>query len=138
MIRPLLFCVVLATAVGIACGPRNGDGLEGGEQPPAVAIPVHVLTEDRAGSVVEVEQGDWVEFEFPEPAAPLEWKQQSEQGLELAGPAAGETRDSETHPVRFFRYLARSVGRTQSTFELGDPDSSGPPDRAVTFIVNVR
>ena len=127
------FCLV------IACAPASNDQAGADSRTrPAMAVPTHVLTEDRAGRVVEAEAGDRIEVHLPEPNAPLKWEQQSEPGLELAGPRAGEVQDSKKGHVRVFRYLARRVGQSSLSFALKDPGSGRPPNRTVVFTFNVN
>ena len=138
MTIPRLSCLFIASCLVIACGPTGKDQENAGSRrPQAIAVPTHVLTEDRAGMAMEAEAGDRIEVHLPEPSPPFKWEQQIGYGLKLAGPRAGEVRESKKRPVRVFRYLARKVGKTSLTFRLTSPKSVRPADRTVVFTVNV-
>lgn len=138
MPRIRLWCLLTAVFLVVACRPESVGPAVDPRNATAIAVPTHVLTEDRAGTVVEAEAGDWIEVHLPDPDAPMEWEPQSARGLEIEGPSTGEVRDSEQGPLRVFRYLTREVGHFGLSFELTSSESDGPPARTLEFTVAVR
>lgn len=135
---PNLLYVIVASCLAFACGPAT-EGRADADPPktPAMAVPTHVLTENRAETTVEVEAGDKIEVHLREIGGRMQWVQQGAPGLALLGPRAGKLRDSKKGPVRVFRYQTRSIGETSLSFALKDPSSDVAPARTVTFTVNV-
>ena len=135
---PNLFHVIVASCLAFACGPASeGRADTDPPKPPGMAVPTHVLTEDRAETTVEVEAGDKIEVHLRETDGRMQWAQQGEPGLALLGPCAGELQDSKEGPVRVFRYQTRGIGETSLSFALTDPSSDAAPARTVSFTVNV-
>ena len=129
-----LFTLVFASLLGTACGQRNNDN----ERFPGVKIPVHILTRADIGRTVEVESGDWLEFELPLADGAAMWKPHVEESLPLTKANDMGSRKSETGPVQVFRFQTRSVGNGEVTFKPLKPASGTTAEQTFRFTIAIR
>ena len=126
--------LLFVSLLGTACGQRNNDH----DRSPGMAIPVHVLTQGDVGRTVEVESGDWLEFELPLADEAAAWEPRVEDGLPLTKANDMGSRKSETGPVQVFRFQTRSIGNGKVTFESLKPASGTTAEQAFSFTIAIR
>ena len=136
MVRVFLFSILFASLLGTACGQRNNDNerLPG----PGIGIPVHIITKEDVGRTVEVESGDWLEFELPLADGAAVWKPRVEDGLTLTKANDMGSRKSEAGPVQVFRFQTRSAGTGRVTFELLRSATGMTPEQTFGFTIDIR
>lgn len=134
MIRVFLLSLLFASLLGTACGQRNNEN----EQFHGAKIPVHILTKEDVGRTVEVESGDWLEFELPLADEAAVWKPRVEDGLPLTKANDMGSRKSEAGPVQVFRFQTHSGGTGKVTFELLRPGTGRTPEQTFSFAIVIR
>jgi hypothetical protein len=136
MVRVFLLSMLFVGFLGTACGQRNDDNerLPG----PGIAIPVHIITKADVERTVEVESGDWLEFELPLTDGASVWKPRVEDGLPLTKANDMGSRQSDTGLVQVFRFQTHSVGTGKVTFELLRPATGTIPEQAFSFTIAIR
>ncbi len=134
MVPIFLLSILFASLLGTACGQRNNDN----EPLPGMAIPVHVITKADVGRTVEVESGDWLEFELPLADAPAAWEPRVEDGLPLTKAKDMGSRKSETGPVQVFRFQTYSGGSGKVTFDLRNPVTGTTSEQTFSFTIAIR
>ena len=106
---------------------------------PAIPIPVHVLTEQNAGVVTIVEQGDFIEVRLDEVSRErASWvvsALQEKGRIEQQGEST-VIRD-KTGLKRVFRFRAAGAGQAEVTFFFHPPPGAQMHE-ALTFKLNIR
>ncbi len=132
--RVFLLILLFASFLGTACGQRNNDN----EPSPGMAIPVHVITKADVGRTVEVESGDWLEFELPLADDPAAWEPRVEDGLPLTKVNELGNRKSEAGMVQVFRFQTYSGGSGKVTFDLRNPVAGTTSEQTFSFTIAIR
>ena len=134
MSQVFLLTMLFTSLLGTACGQKNNDK----ERLPGANIPVHILTKADLGRTVEVESGDWLEFELPLADEGAVWKPRVEAGLTLTKVNDMGSRKSDAGPVQVFRFQTRSVGRGKVNFEQLKPATGTTSEQAFSFTITIR
>ena len=134
MFQVFALTLLFVSLLGTACGQRNNDH----DRSPGMAIPVHVLTQGDVGRTVEVESGDWLEFELPLADEAAVWEPRVEDGLPLTKANDMGSRKSKTGLVQVFRFQTHSVGTGKVTFTLLRPAAGTTPEQTFSFTISIR
>ena len=134
MFQVFALTLLFVSLLGTACGQRNNDH----DRSPGMSIPVHVLTQGDVGRTVEVESGDWLEFELPLADEAAAWEPRVEDGLPLTKANDMGSRKSETGPVQVFRFQTHSAGTGKIDFKLLRPAAGITQEQTFSFTISIR
>jgi len=106
----------------------------------AAPVPVHVVTEDKAGAVAVVEQGDFIEIHLQEQSQiPGRWllsNQTAQSRIKQDGQATLVYDNTGTK--RVFRFQALRAGQTEVNFAFHPPPGAPKTHRVLTFKFDIR
>ena len=145
-----LICAALIAAMPClaSCSPqetpaRNKNTLVGDSTSmsvPAVPVPTHVLTKERAHSRTLAEQGDVIEVRLAEPVSSTgtwQWLRQMGSGhVEVIGPVT-LLRD-QRGTQRVFRFRAMRIGTLALVFVFQAPNKTPRSEEVVAFNFTIQ